>query len=212
MGHIAPFHFPQDAVVLKNGHAITTSLIVAEVFGKQHKDVLRSINNLDCSVEFSQRNFAPASYFDAQGKPRPMYNIGKDGFIFLGMGFTGPEAARLKEDYILAFNLMTEKLQASQHLPPQNPTKVVDALEDAERNAEFWRVKFELEQSRRENEQLKQQIGKVDERHFFTPEEDLELIRMKQQGFGKIKIAKLKGWIPNSVESRCRKLRKDGRL
>ena len=37
----------------------TTSLIIAEHFGKAHKDVLRAIDNLSCSDEFSRRNFTP---------------------------------------------------------------------------------------------------------------------------------------------------------
>lgn len=99
---------PQLAVV--HGHATTTSLQVAESFGKLHKDVLRAIDNLDVSPEFSQRNFAPAEYTDAQGKKRPAYTITRDGFAFLAMGFTGKEAAKWKEAYITAFNAMEAEL------------------------------------------------------------------------------------------------------
>lgn len=40
-----------------NGDDITTSLIVAEVFGKEHKHVLRDIDSLSCSDSFRQSNF-----------------------------------------------------------------------------------------------------------------------------------------------------------
>ncbi len=67
--------FPKDAVTVKEHHAITTSLAVAQVFGKQHKDVLKAARNLECSNEFRRRNFAPSSYINEQGKAQPMYEI-----------------------------------------------------------------------------------------------------------------------------------------
>lgn len=90
----------------------TTSLQVAEAFGKQHKDVLRKLESLNCSTDFNQRNFAPVEYFDAKGEKRPAYEMTKDGFIFLVMGFTGHKAASIKEAYINAFNRMANQLQA----------------------------------------------------------------------------------------------------
>lgn len=86
--------------------AMTTSLVVAEKFGKRHKDVLRAIGNLDCSPDFTGRNFAPSEYTDPTGRRLPMFYITRDGFAFLAMGFTGPEAARWKEAFIAAFNAL----------------------------------------------------------------------------------------------------------
>jgi phage regulator Rha-like protein len=43
---------------------ITTSLDVAEKFGKRHNTVLRAIKNLDCSDAFRLRNFAGGLYRD----------------------------------------------------------------------------------------------------------------------------------------------------
>jgi Rha family phage regulatory protein len=87
-----------------------TALDVAKYFDKQHKNVLQSIKEVDCSEEFSRLNFQPTSYVDQQGKPRPLYHITKDGFIFLTMGFTGQKAAQIKEAYIRAFNRMSANL------------------------------------------------------------------------------------------------------
>ena len=95
----------------QNGTPVTTSNKIANVFGKQHKNVLRAIEKLDCSHEFSRLNFAPAEYIDEQGKPRPCFNITRDGAAFLIMGFTGEKAGKFKEDYINAFNWMQETLQ-----------------------------------------------------------------------------------------------------
>lgn len=94
----------KPSVKLVHGQAVTTSLKVAEAFGKQHKDVLRAIANLECSEEFNRRNFALIEYTDSANRKQPMYTITRDGFAFLASGFTGKEAAQWKEKYIAAFN------------------------------------------------------------------------------------------------------------
>jgi Rha family phage regulatory protein len=70
-------------------------LDVGTYFDKQHKNVLQSIKEVDCSEEFGRLNFQLSSYLNQQGKQQPMYHITKDGFIFLTMGFTGQKAAQL---------------------------------------------------------------------------------------------------------------------
>jgi Rha family phage regulatory protein len=103
-------------VEIINGVAVTTSLAVAEYFGKLHKNILRSIELLDCSEEFSRLNFELTSYLDQQGKSRPMYYLTKNGFVFLVMGFTGEEAGRIKEAYITAFDQMETQLREQPQL------------------------------------------------------------------------------------------------
>jgi Rha family phage regulatory protein len=90
----------------------TTSLLVAAKFGKRHDDVLRKIRNLDCSKDFTLRNFTECFRINelANNKQEPFYEMTKDGFMFLVMGFTGKAAAQIKETYINAFNFMLEKL------------------------------------------------------------------------------------------------------
>jgi len=46
------------------------------------------------------------------------YEMTKDGFIFVVMGFTGTKAAATKEAYINAFNWMAEQLAAAQRPQP----------------------------------------------------------------------------------------------
>ncbi|MGL5239041.1 MAG: Rha family transcriptional regulator [Plesiomonas shigelloides] len=101
---------PAPEIRIIDGHAVTTSLAVADYFTKRHADVIRKIELLECSPEFSQRNFARAEYTDDQGKKRPAYQITRDGFAFLAMGFTGKRAAQFKEAYITAFNAMESGL------------------------------------------------------------------------------------------------------
>ncbi|RRD43511.1 hypothetical protein EII18_02910 [Comamonadaceae bacterium OH3737_COT-264] len=98
------------ALEVINGQITTTSLQIAEHFDKRHRDVLRAVTRLECSPEFTERNFAPSDYTDSTGRKLPCYRITRDGFVFLAMGFTGKDAARWKEAYIDAFNQMEAAL------------------------------------------------------------------------------------------------------
>lgn len=100
-------------VIEKKGHPMATSRKVAEIFNRNHDDVLRSVRNLDCSSEFSLRNFTESNY-KVRGKVYPEYLMTKDGFAFLAMGFTGKKAASFKEAYINAFNQMAEFIKSLQ--------------------------------------------------------------------------------------------------
>ena len=99
----------------ENGTPMTTSLLVAEAFGKKHCHVLRDIENLDCSDEFTESNFGCCMKIRelANGvkKQDRYYNITRDGFTFLAMGYTGKKAAEFKEKYIAAFNAMEQQLK-----------------------------------------------------------------------------------------------------
>ncbi len=95
-----------EVLVFENKNEFwTTSLDVADKFDKKHGDVLELIRELDCSIEFSQRNFTPSNYVK-RGKEYPCFNISRDGLAFLAMGFTGKKAAAWKEKYIKVFNYL----------------------------------------------------------------------------------------------------------
>jgi Rha family phage regulatory protein len=95
---------------------VTTSLIVANVFGKEHKNVLRDIQELSCSQEFRRLNFELSSYFSTQNKEMPMYEITKDGFSFLVMGYTGDKAGQFKEQFIAEFNKRELMLNSDEYI------------------------------------------------------------------------------------------------
>ena len=94
----------------KEEATVVTSLDIAETFGKEHKNVLRDIKQLECSDEFGQLNFEPSSYINQQNKEQPMYFITRDGFTLLVMGYTGEKAMKFKEAYIRQFNAMEKAL------------------------------------------------------------------------------------------------------
>lgn len=91
------------------GNAVTTSLLVAEKFGKRHADVLETIGNL--VTENSAAKFFYKSEYDNRGKQYPMFIMNRDGFSLLVMGFTGAEALKFKIEYINAFNRMEKQLK-----------------------------------------------------------------------------------------------------
>ncbi len=108
---IIPF-IPQDAITLTHNQIRTSSLKVAEAFGKRHDNVVRSIQSIECSPEFNALNFEAVEYLDKKGEKRTLWEMTKDGFMFLVMGFTGKKAAQVKEAYIKAFNEMAEQIKA----------------------------------------------------------------------------------------------------
>lgn len=88
---------------------ITTSLKVAEVFEKEHKNVLQSIENL--VADNSAAKFFRLTTYKNRGKEYPMYGMDRDGFSLLVMGFTGEKALQWKIKYIEAFNQMESELK-----------------------------------------------------------------------------------------------------
>lgn len=111
-----PLHsdlFPETLLVSRSGErAFTTSLKVAEHFGRRHKNVLRAIEFLACSDEFRRLNFEPSSYLNSQRKAQPMCLLTHDGFAYLCMRFTGQEAGRWQELFLAAFRDMERQISA----------------------------------------------------------------------------------------------------
>ena len=99
----------------KDSKTITTSEIVAKVFGKYHKHVIRDIREIleAGDDEFNRTNFGLVEYIDKKGEKRPMFEMTKDGFMLLVMGYKTKKAMAIKIAYIKAFNFMQEQLVQS---------------------------------------------------------------------------------------------------
>lgn len=106
----------KELVFIQNDQALTTSLKVAEVFGKHHRHVLENIRELIRQIEGMPKNgqtspFQETTYINEQnGQTYPMYLMNRDGFTLLVMGFTGQKALQWKWDYIQAFNKLESEL------------------------------------------------------------------------------------------------------
>ena len=121
----------KPVVTLHDGKAVTTSQAVAEYFGKLHKDVLEKIRALIAELppEFYERNF-PLIQIDTDlglGRTRqdPAYELTRDAFTLLAMGFTGKAALAFKLAYIEAFNRMEMELLDTRRPLPQDPAPVL---------------------------------------------------------------------------------------
>ncbi|MCE3037497.1 Rha family transcriptional regulator [Helicobacter sp. faydin-H20] len=86
------------------------SLQIAEVFKKRHDIILRAIKNLP-KDNFNHHNFVAVKIKDKKGELRPCYNLTRDGFSLLVMGFTGEKAYKFKIEFIKAFNEMEKRLK-----------------------------------------------------------------------------------------------------
>lgn len=105
-----------NEIIIKNNEGVLTvsSLQVAKDFDKNHRHVTEAISSLikGCA-EKSADLFIEASYQHPQNKQwYKYYEITRDGFSLLVMGFTGKKALEWKLKYIEAFNLMEQKLLA----------------------------------------------------------------------------------------------------
>lgn len=126
----------QDFVQVKNSQTITTSEFIAQAFNKRHDNVLQSIDNLlaDIDPAFAAQNFRETEISTQNNlgftvKNRA-YELTKDGFMLLVMGFTGKAALAIKIAYIQAFNKMAEMLSGF-HLQAQTTPDERKPLRDA---------------------------------------------------------------------------------
>ena len=112
-------------VINHDNKPMTTSLKVAEVFGKEHRNVLRDIEHL---IERGMLNFEQTSYIHPQnGQSYRMYLMDRKGFTLLAMGFTGDAALRWKSKYIDQFDKMEAYIRQNQKLAIPNFENPVEA-------------------------------------------------------------------------------------
>lgn len=120
----------------KDNQPLTNSLLVAETFGKEHRNVLRDIKNLiEGGVLKNEQTpmFEETTYISEQNKQSyPLYVMNQDGFTLLAMGFNGKKAMEFKLKYIEAFNAMKRQIEQSKPSVPQNYLEALKSLVKAE--------------------------------------------------------------------------------
>lgn len=148
-----------EIVFAQNESALTNSLLVAEKFKKNHRDVLESIRNILTSAENSAvlQMFDESQYVNEQNKEQPMFIMNRDGFTLLAMGFTGKKAMKFKLEYIGAFNAM-EKALKEQAKPKSREELLVESaqllLEQSKRIEAVENKIQAMEKEREENTRL----------------------------------------------------------
>lgn len=73
-----------------------TSLEIADVTGRNHKDVMRSIREMEEAwVKVNGRKFALVEYKDAKGEMRPCYSLSKTECLYIATKFNDEARAKL---------------------------------------------------------------------------------------------------------------------
>lgn len=145
-----------ELVTVENNEPVTSSKQVAEVFGKNHYDVMKDIRKLiamlskDDTEDFPSpqtERFEETTYTNKQNKQQPMYIMNRDAFTLLVMGYTTKNALKFKRMYIQAFNLMEQQLKNQIVLPSYQ-------IDDPVKRAERW-IEEEKERQRLANDNQK---------------------------------------------------------
>ena len=105
----------QIEISTEYGIPMVSSLQMAEHFGKPHNEVLKSIRKIidECPEDFRLGNFSQSSYINEQSKEQPCFNLTRDAFSLVAMGFTGKKAFAWKVKYIEAFNALEQEVVAN---------------------------------------------------------------------------------------------------
>lgn len=106
---------------MRHGRVIADSRDVARAFGKLHAHVLRSIRDLiDKEHSLERSNFGSFKINDLAHPGELItshYEMDRDGFSLLAMGFNGAKALKWKLKYIKAFNKMEAQLSTQAPAP-----------------------------------------------------------------------------------------------
>ena len=105
----------------EKGTPVTDSVKVAQVFGKMHKNVLKSIRNLAAQNLAAKSWFHEITYLDGRGQTQPMFLMNRDGFSLLAMSLTGERALQFKVGFIQQFDAMEQALKEIAPANPQTP-------------------------------------------------------------------------------------------
>jgi Rha family phage regulatory protein len=99
---------------MKAGEVYAKSQDVAAYFGKRHADVLQDIDRLikTGGGDLHRLMFQGVSAFDPRANREVRsFDMNRDGFALLVMGYTGPKALRFKLAYLDRFNAMEKQLR-----------------------------------------------------------------------------------------------------
>lgn len=143
-----------------NDQAVTSSLLVAEKFGKEHKHVLDSIRKLigGCAEISADPMFEETAYVNEQnGQVYPMFLMNRDGFSLLVMGFNGKKAMQFKLDYINEFNKMEKMIRDS--IKPKSQLEILQMSINqlVEQEHRLSSVERDVAETKKEIEEMKQE-------------------------------------------------------
>ncbi|WP_051179830.1 Rha family transcriptional regulator [Selenomonas ruminantium] len=180
-----------ELVQVNNEQVVTDSRKVAEVFGKEHKNVIQSIENIKAENSAVSSMFYETDYTAGTGKHYKMYLMNRDGFSLLVMGFTGAKAMQWKIKYIEAFNEMERQLKEQPKSQIDILVESAKALQRQER--ELARLRLDTEEIRKEQ---KIQSSRIDTLNGVCTEgtKRQKLVAMVQAYAAKNGLTYREGW------------------
>lgn len=168
----------------------TTSLDIAAVFEKRHDNIIAQIKALP-QDDFTHLNFKASNYKDSTGRILPCYNLTRDGFSLLVMGFTGEKAYKWKIEFIKAFNEMEKRLknleiEKHEKLAFHQSLGYKSQLEQQKTNFnnEIKALKYDLIQTKEELDACKGALEVLKRRKDFNNEENLRLLQKELAKYG----------------------------
>ncbi len=124
----------KDLITINNdGQPVASSRDIAEHFEKEHRNVLRDIDDLRKDVLNFEQMFFSVEIPDSYGRPQRAYLMNRDGFSLLVMGFTGKSALEWKLKYIDAFNRMEAQIKNPQLSPAEQLLAQAQLMVEQER-------------------------------------------------------------------------------
>lgn len=101
-----------ELVEFKADKIVTNSKAVADYFGKENRNVMRDIRKIiSISGDFGALNFERSYYISLQSKKLECFDMTRDGFSVLAMGFSGERALEFKINYLNQFNAMEQHIK-----------------------------------------------------------------------------------------------------
>ena len=137
-------------IINQNGKLLADSKEVAEMIGKQHKNLLRDIQGYikvieDGSNLSSQDFFIESTYKNSQNKIQPCYKLTKQGCEMVANKMTGEKGILFTAEYVQAFNKMEKFSQNNFSLGEfkgQVLTLVNDLFEEKMKDVkEYYKIK-----------------------------------------------------------------------
>lgn len=138
-----------------------SSLEVAEMVEKNHKEVLRDIRNIIGQLgerKIAQSYFISSAYKNTQNKELPCFNLTKKGCELYGTRMTGEKGTQFAVAYIERFNQMEEQMNKQKIVPLSKDQALVTVLRTTANLME------DTESIKAEQHEMRKLITKIDEK------------------------------------------------
>ncbi|EEL40450.1 Rha family transcriptional regulator [Bacillus toyonensis] len=124
-----------EFVFTEKNKVVTDSLTMAQMFGKEHKNVMRDIEvQLEKlfeanETEWGQLNFEHTQYQHYQNKQwYPKFNLTEDAFAIVAMSYITAEAMKMKIKFLQEFKRMKTFIQNQKKNAPENTFDQIQLL------------------------------------------------------------------------------------